>query len=108
MQILILVEQAGTTQEFVISRGGFTQDVLTILDAQAVGARLLARESDRIAIPADRLLELRISAHVSVIDGMIFDSFDDEVDALAAAQSAATRPGAQVYLANSFHPPAGR
>lgn len=107
MQILILVEQGGSTQEFVISQGGFTQDVLTILDAREIGARLLARESDRIAIPADRLLELHITPHVSVIDGMVFDSFDDEVDALAAAQSAATRPGAQVFLANSFHPPAG-
>ncbi len=108
MQILILVDHAGSRQEFVISHGGFTNDVLTILDAQDVGARLKARESDCIAIPSDRLLELRITPHVSVIDGMIFDQFDDEVDALAAAQKAAMKPGATISLANSYHPPAGR
>ena len=107
MQILILVEQGGTTQEFVISQGGFAKYAFAILDAQEVGARLMARESDRIAIPADRLLELRSSPHISVIDGMTFDCFDDEVDALAAAQNAATVPGAKIFLANSFHPPAG-
>jgi hypothetical protein len=105
MQLLLIIERAGSRREFVISHGGFTDDVLTILDAQAVGARLKARESDCIEIPVDRLLELKITSHVSVIDGMVFDNFDDEVDALAKAQRAATAEGTRLYLASSFHPP---
>lgn len=106
MQLILIAERNGTTQEFVIGQGRFSDDMLTILDAQDVGARLKARESDCIAIPSERLLELRITPHVSVIDGMIFDTFDAEVDALAAAQKVATAPGVTLYLANAYHPPA--
>lgn len=104
MQLFIIIQRAGTMREFPISPGGgFTDDVLILLDAQKTGALLKADGPDMIEITPERLLELRISPMVSVIDGATFDANDEGVEQLAAAQSEATKPGARMYLSRKAH-----